>query len=123
MSEQDATTSPGGQSSARFPLVDFDRGDYVSIMEDDPYPSARYELEQHLHVVREDRTDSWLTLPVRAVVVDGVGPAVEIGPYSVSPHEARMLADGLLVLADLADPHRVDGPMEPPAGFPGGVSA
>lgn len=38
------------------------------------------------------------------------GPVVEIGPYSVTPSEARLMATSLTILANAVD----DGPEAPP---------
>jgi hypothetical protein len=63
-------------------------------------------LEQHRHVVLHEATDEWVTLTASAVFTDDgiTGPAVHLGDWSLSPNDARLLAQSLTILADLADP-------------------
>lgn len=63
---------------------------------------GRHILEEHLHVVLHDQADTFATLPARAVR-QVTGPAVEVGPLSLSPDDARLLAASLTILADVAD--------------------
>lgn len=70
----------------------------------DPNEPTRLVIEEHRHVVREDETDEWVILPVRGCVVDSLGPHIELGPYSLAPADARLLALSLTMLADMADP-------------------
>jgi hypothetical protein len=83
-----------------FPVVDYARGDLVDL---GGAIAGRYVLGRHEVVVRHDESDEWRTLPLRAVHVDAAGPAVEVGPYSISPREAREVAAMLRHLADVAD--------------------
>lgn len=70
-------------------------------------------LETHLHEVRHDASDEWVKLPVRAVIRDG-GPAIEVGSWSVTPAEAAVLAQSLLLLAEVADPNYQNEPVTDP---------
>lgn len=72
----------------------------------DPNEPTRLVLEEHRHVVREDETDEWVIVPVRGCVVDSHGPHIELGPFSLSPADARLLALSLTMLADMVDPDR-----------------
>ena len=54
-----------------------------------------------------ETTDEWAHVPVTAVHWDGLGQVVELGPWSLSVADARILALSLTTLADLID---VDGP-------------
>lgn len=85
------------------PVLDYDRGQRVSLTGDGVLDAERHVLEQHWHTLRTDETDGYLNLPVRAVLIDAAGPAVEIGPWSVSPDEAQLLADSLRILAAIAN--------------------
>lgn len=85
------------------PVLDYDRGPRVSLTGDGVLDAERHVLEQHWHTLLTDETDDYLNLPVRAVLIDPAGPAVEVGPWSVSPDEARLLAASLRILADTAE--------------------
>lgn len=65
---------------------------------------ARRLLAEHSHDARHDATDEWVTLTTRAVLVEFSGPGVELGPWSFSPDEARLLAASLTILADRCEP-------------------
>jgi len=74
-----------------------------------PYDEHRHVLaEASLHpgdkVWRHDASDGWQDMPIRAVVIDTYGPAVEVGPYSITPSQARRVAAFLNAAADVADP-------------------
>ncbi|CAN5120346.1 hypothetical protein BH11ACT1_BH11ACT1_19260 [soil metagenome] len=69
--------------------------------------AERLVVERHLHQMRHDVTDDWAYVPVTAVLWPGVGEVVELGPWSLSVADARLLAYSLQMLADLVD---VDGP-------------
>jgi hypothetical protein len=73
----------------------------------DGYTDARMVVERHIHMMRVDATDEWAHVPVTAVYWPGVDQVVELGPWSLSPADARLLAQSLVMLADLID---VDGP-------------
>ena len=73
----------------------------------DGYAAARMVVERHLHLMRVDATDEWDYVPVTAVHWDGLDQVVELGPWSLSVADARILALSLTTLADLID---VDGP-------------
>lgn len=62
--------------------------------------SRRHLLEAHHHAARHDASDEWVTVPVRAVMVDCLGPRVELGPWSFTEDEARLLGASLVLLAD-----------------------
>lgn len=70
-----------------------------------PTPTGieRYILVEHEHDGRHDRTDEWCVVTARAVLVEFFGPAVEVGPWSFAPDEARLLSASLAILADIAD--------------------
>lgn len=84
-------------------IFDHDRGDLVDLDGDGVRNCARHVIEAHHHLVRRDDSDDWVDIPARAVHVDSAGPAVELGPFSLSTPDARLLADSLRLLADLAD--------------------
>jgi hypothetical protein len=69
----------------------------------DGYAAARMVVERHIHLMRVDATDEWAYVPVTAVHWDGIGQVVEIGPWSLNPADARLLARSLVILADLVD--------------------
>ncbi|CAN5322498.1 hypothetical protein BH11ACT1_BH11ACT1_18120 [soil metagenome] len=69
--------------------------------------SQRMVVERHIHTLRHDVTDEWDHVPVTAVLWSGIGEVVEVGPWSLSVADARLLAYSLTTLADLVD---VDGP-------------
>lgn len=85
------------------PTVDYERGDRISLTGDGVLDADRHVLEQHVHVVADDESGEWVNLPARAVVIDCAGPGVELGRWSLSPDDARLLADSLRLLADLAE--------------------
>lgn len=89
-------------------------GDPFDDEPDDEHPSpdgspdvARMVVERHIHQVRVDATDEWAYLPVTAVLWPGIGEVIELGPWSLSVQDARLLATSLQMLADLID---CDGP-------------
>ncbi|MGI8417562.1 MAG: hypothetical protein ACR2P2_15455 [Nakamurella sp.] len=63
----------------------------------------RYLLEEHWHLILDEGTDEFVNLPARAIIVDAAGPSVELGPWSLSPDDARLLAASLSILADMAE--------------------
>lgn len=77
-----------------------DLGDFDPEHPSDDDVGPRYLMETHWHTVRHDVSDQWFELKVSAVHVNGSGPAVEIGPWSICPEEARVLATSLAMLAD-----------------------
>ncbi|SDO19072.1 hypothetical protein SAMN04515671_0089 [Nakamurella panacisegetis] len=96
----------------QWPTWDYDRGDTIDL---DGHGGTveRIVLETHWHSGREDRTDGWVNFPVRAVCIDASGPSVELGQFSISPDQARVLADSLRILADVADPEHLSRPVDP----------
>jgi hypothetical protein len=80
-----------------------DNGDFDAEHPTDEWDGPRYLMETHRITVRHDVSDEWFQLKISAVFIDSCGPAVEIGPWSVSPDEARVLAASLTMLADHAD--------------------
>ncbi len=82
---------------------DDERGDRIDLTGDGVHDAERRVVEQHWHVVQHDQSDEWVNLPARAVYVDAAGPAIEIGPFSLDPDDARLLAESLRMLADLAE--------------------
>lgn len=84
-------------------LFDDDRGDRIDLIGDGVCDAERRVLEQHWHTWRHDSSDEWVNVPTRAVQIDSAGPAVELGPFSLSAPDARLLADSLRMLADLAE--------------------
>ncbi len=68
----------------------------------------RMVVERHIHQVRIDATDEWAYIPVTAVMWPGIDEVVELGPWSLSPEEARLLASSLLTLASLIDTKHPD---------------
>ncbi len=62
----------------------------------------RLILEEHLVMVLLDQQDTFVVLPTRAIR-DDIDPRVEVGPLSLSPDDARLLAKSLVILADLVD--------------------
>lgn len=74
-----------------FPLDDHDRtrGAYAEPAE------HRHILDADVIEPQDDSRDRFVTMPVRSVVVDGMGPRVEIGRYSLTPAEAARLASTL----------------------------
>ena len=67
----------------------------------------RLVVERHIHQARVDATDAWAYVPVTAVVWPGIDQVIELGPWSLTVADARILAISLTTLADLID---VDGP-------------
>ncbi|WP_353647958.1 hypothetical protein ABLG96_13880 [Nakamurella sp. A5-74] len=82
---------------------DDERGDRIDLTGDGVLDAGRRVIEGHWHVVQHDATGDWVNVPARAVQVDSAGPAVELGPFSLSTDDARLLAESLRLLADLAD--------------------
>ncbi|MBM4726059.1 hypothetical protein GS446_05380 [Rhodococcus hoagii] len=69
--------------------------------------APRYPIaEPHVLKVRHDASDEWQNLTARAVFIDDcfTGPILELGPWSMSPLEARQLGDALRGLAAELDP-------------------
>lgn len=64
---------------------------------------TRYLLEEHWQLMLDEGTDEFVNVPVRAVIDAAAGPAVELGPWTLSPDDARLLATSLSILADLAE--------------------
>jgi hypothetical protein len=67
--------------------------------EDNP----RFILERHQHVVGHDRLDVYQTITAAAVWVDVSGERIELGPWSLGRHDARILANSLTALVDVLD--------------------
>ncbi|MCA1007419.1 hypothetical protein LCL87_17010 [Rhodococcus hoagii] len=92
------------QPPAAIPLIPWDE-----MPEDRAHPSfeghTRYGIERHIHNLRHDQLDEYQDVAVTAVFSAG-GGSVELGPWSMAPDEARLLAVSLTQLADLAEPHR-----------------
>jgi hypothetical protein len=89
-------------------------GDPFDVEPDTEHPSPdgtadaeRLVVERHIHTMRHDVTDAWDHVPVTAVLWPGVGEVIELGPWSLSVADARLLVHSLTTLADLVD---VDGP-------------
>lgn len=67
---------------------------------------GRIGIERHWHAWNHDQLDELQTIAVTAVFQDGAGGSVELGPWSMDPHDARMLAQSLTMLADASEPDR-----------------
>lgn len=85
-------------------------GDPFDVEPDTEHPSPdgtnvaeRMVVERHIHTMRHDATDGWDHVPVTAVLWPGIGEVVELGPWSLSVADARLLAYSLTTLADLVD--------------------
>lgn len=65
--------------------------------------NPRLVVERHTHQVRVDATDEWAHVPVTAVMWPSVGEVIELGPWSMSTAEARLLAHSLVALTNLID--------------------
>lgn len=63
----------------------------------------RLVVERHIHQMRTDATDEWAHVPVTAVMWPSVGEVIELGPWSMSADEARLLAASLTALTNLID--------------------
>ncbi|NTW41870.1 MAG: hypothetical protein HGA44_18645 [Cellulomonadaceae bacterium] len=90
-------------------------GDPFDDEQDPDHPSPdgqpdvpRMVLERHIHQMRVDATDEWAYVPVTAVFWPGIGEVVELGPWSLSPEDARLLAASLTTLASLVDTKHPD---------------
>jgi hypothetical protein len=64
----------------------------------------REVVEQHSVDARLDELDEPCRLPVRAVVLAGMGPQIELGPVSLSLHDAELLADSIRLLVGVFTP-------------------
>lgn len=82
--------------------VDLERSECVDLTGNGDLVT-RQILETHWHSPLDEGPDEFVNLPVRAVIVDSAGPAVELGPWNLTPDDARLLAVSLKMLADLAD--------------------
>jgi len=82
--------------------VDLERSDCVDLTGMGDLVN-RHVLEEHWHLILDEGPDEFVNVPVRAVIVDAAGPAVELGPWTLSPDDARLLAISLSILADLAE--------------------
>lgn len=71
-----------------YPRFDHDRGDEEDGM-------ARHVLDADQITVAADITGDWLTVPIRTVFVDVMGPRFEFGPFSVSGSDATKLVNAL----------------------------
>jgi hypothetical protein len=75
--------------------------------EDSAHPSpeglTRFILERHYHLLQRDDTDEIGLVNVTAIYRDCFGPSIELGPFSMSPGDARALALSLSVLASVCD--------------------
>lgn len=68
----------------------------------------RRVVERHIHQMRTDATDEWSYVPATAVLWEGVGEVIELGPWSMSIDEARVLAASLVALTNLIDTKHPD---------------
>lgn len=82
---------------------DSPRGDHVALTGDGVLDARRTVLEEHHHQLQHHDSDRWIDVPARAVIVDIAGPTVEVGPFDLSPDDARLLGESLRLLAELAD--------------------
>lgn len=61
-------------------------------------------LERHKHFLLNRDTDTFADVHAAAVILgDGIGPTVQLDRWDISPDDARLLADSLRILADLAE--------------------
>lgn len=70
-------------------IFDFHRPD------EDPEGCNRIVLDATSATFRVDQTDEWIDVPLRTVLVDGLGFRFEIGPYSIEGEDARRLINAL----------------------------
>lgn len=66
------------------------------------HTASRLLVDSHEHEVHNDRSGTWDTITV-AAVLDEHGGHVEIGQWSLLPSDARLLALSLTTLADAAE--------------------
>lgn len=64
---------------------------------------SRLHVDRHWHTFTNDRSQEFETIRAAAVFEQGPGVSIELGPWSMTPHDARVLAASLTVLADAAD--------------------
>lgn len=70
--------------------------------------SARLVVERHIHRMVLDATEDIAYVPVTATYFEGVGEQIELGPWSLSIDEARILAGSLVALSNLIDTKHPD---------------
>jgi len=75
---------------------------------DGSYVVDRLVVERHLHQMLHDASDGYDHVPVTAVYWPSIGEYVELGPWSMSPSDARTLAASLVALANLVDTRHPD---------------
>ena len=70
--------------------------------------AARLVVERHIHRMVLDATEDIAYVPVTATYFEGIGEQIELGPWSMSIDEARMLAASLVALTNLIDTSHPD---------------
>jgi hypothetical protein len=82
----------------RFQSFDFDRpirtfreGDTIQVATDRTVLDELTELEP-----LDERSDSFVSVPVRSVVTAGAGPSVEFGPFSLDSKDVVRLHNALI---------------------------
>lgn len=78
----------------QFPVLDFDRGDMVDLTGQGDM-SARIVLREASVTARVDETDEWVDMPIRVVMIDSAGPAIEIGPFSFTGRELAAIGNAI----------------------------
>lgn len=96
---------------SRFPAFDHQRRPQVEVIEGVPTIIRDRELIAELDVIEvlDERTDQWVSLPIRSVWTAGAGISVELGPFSLLPSDVARLNYALIEHMRSADTQTIEG--------------